>query len=744
MARVAFDGPGASVEQNLLDHLTGPFQGASRRVRVPLDAAGEAGVDWTSRHPVLIAVLREDIGEETVTVAVAVDGEDQRPVEFAPWSEAGASLPVFVPDTADQPLVPAFTVAVQARRGADVVAGLVELAVVEGNFGRLLYLLGQEKVRLRRIAREVHAYRTLDLARRDALDRIGADLGVARFDDELVHEDGEVYARHGARESDVDYALRLRMYRRFLTPSPGAVTRLLDTMFADLPDGVRPAVVEADDRFAVAIHLVGVGGAAHRDNFLSTLRRDRLILPAPQANAVHQARRLSTSRLAEIEALRARLRAGFVFAAAHAVAPPLAHALDRVARVGAAVGFGTRWTVQRAQDTVSSRYQLGLGVDVAMPTSAQVADIRARVLDQNRPPGADPTAEALITAIRAAGVPTAAADPELGWLWRGCGLPTVHRLNAGSLHLSHLPTGGLAITGPATTTAGATEQLSALFHAPGDPGGNALLVKGLTVAAAEWARRGETAWVTLTDAAARARWATVPVRPANQPVHQALAAAGLPSVVQPGPVVAALTALPEELVETIELDAALSSGVVAGQPAAVDRLARLVGVLRDSGIAAVLPLVDNGNRVLLVTSVIGLPAAGLNLSERRATGFRWYLVPLGGATGEIKAIGSRTVLQARAAGLLAVVVVSYQRAGNTDPYEFRVDLPDGAVLTLAQYERLMNALLRVYPIGVEVNTFALRRDHVDLDGDGAAEPLGPAVAKTFRTYQRRARSGVYE
>lgn len=740
MARVAFDGPGAAVEQNLLDHLTGPYAGASRRVRVPIDAGGEAAVDWSSRHPVLLAVLREDIGEETVRVTVTVEGQRQPPVEFAPWSEAGASLPVFVPETADQPLVPAFTATVEAT-------GPVELAVVEGNLGRLLYVVGQEKVRLRRAAREVHAYRTLGLARRDALDRLGADLGVARFDDELVYDEDarEVYARHGVRESDVDYTLRLRMYRRFLVPSPGTAAALLHDLFADLPGGVRPALVEEDDRFAVAVHLLGVGGVQHRDNFLAQLRRDRFVLPASGGDAVHHARRLSTRRITKIDELRARLRSGFVVTATHGLAPPLAHALDRVARVCAAVGFGTRWTVQRAQDAeAGSRYQLGLGVDVAAPTSAQVADVRARVLDEGRQPGTDTTAEALITAIRAAGVPTAADDPELAWLWRGCGLATVHRLNTGTLYLSHLPTGGLAITGPATAAPGSAQQLSALFHAPGDPGGNALLVKGMATAAQEWAALGETPWATLTDAAARARWNTVPVRPANQPVHQALAAAGLPSVVEPGPVVTALTALPDELVETVELDAAFSGALVAGQSAAVDRLTRLVGVLRSSGIAAVLPLVDNGNRVLLVVSVIGLPTAGLNLAERRTTGFRWYLVPIGGAAGEIKAIGSRTVLRATAPGLLAVVVVSYQRVANTDPYEFRVDLPDGAVLTLAQYERLMNALCRVHPIGVEVNTFAIRRDHVDLDGDGAAEPLLPAVAKTFRTYQRRARSGVYE
>ena len=56
----------------------------------------------------------------------------------------------------------------------------------------------------------------------------------------------------------------------------------------------------------------------------------------------------------------------------------------------------------------------------------------------------------------------------------------------------------------------------------------------------------------------------------------------------------------------------------------------------------------------------------------------------------------------------------------------------------------MNALMRVCPLGVEINTFGIRRDHVDLDADGDAEPLRPAVARTFRTFQQRKHCGVYD
>ena len=741
MVRVLFDGPEAAVERNLFEQLEGPYAGTARRTAVPAASDGTVTVDWTTRHPLLVAVLREDLAEETLGVTVTLDPGTEVEVEFAPWSEAGASVPVYAFPFRD---APPFTASIDA----DLV-DRVEFAVIEGNLGRLLYLAAHEKVRLRRALREVHAYRTLAHARRDALDRAGADVGVARFDDEMVYEagSGNVYARRragGAVESDADYARRLRMYRRFLLPTPGAITDLLEHLFDDLPDGVRPTVQEADDRFAVAVHLTAVGAVSHRDNFLASLRRDRLILPAAGAanDSVHHGRRLPQRRIQAIDELRGRLRQSFSFAAGHGIAPPLAQALDRAGRVCRALGFLTAWNVQRAQDaSAGSRYQLGLGIDLAMPTTAQATDVRNRILNDNRTPSNDATAEALIAAIRTRGTPV---DPELTWLWRGCGLQTTHRVNSGTLYLSHLPTGSLVISGPANANPGTQQQLQANFHAPGDPGTNAILLAGLTAAASDWADEGEPPWTSLSDPVARTRWDTVPVRPTSQPIHQALGAAGLPSVVDPAPVVASLKRLPDELVETIELDAGLSAGLVAGQPAAAEQLGKLVGMLRAHRVAAALPLVDGGNRVLLVVSVIGLPLAGLNLADRRATGFRWYLVPLGGAAGEIKAVGSRTTLVPRSQGLLAVVALSYVRTGLTDPYEFRVELPDEAVLTLDQYERLMNALTRVYPIGVEVNTYGIRRNHVDLDGDGTAEPLRPAVSRTYRTYQRRQRHGVHD
>jgi len=777
MARVDVDGPASAAERNLLAQLEGPYVGTARRAVVPVASDGAAVVDWATRHPLLLAVVRRDLGEESVRVTVTVDpggpGERALPAAtFAPWTEWDAGLPVWAPDTRADPGVPPFTLRVAAERAAEgasfapvtggALGDLVELAVLEGNLGRLLFLAGQEKSRLRQAARQAHAYRTLTHARRDALDRIGADVGVARFDDELVHDGatGEVLARRlppPAVEPDAAYAKRLGPYRRFLLPTPGAVDLLLNGpggpgdanagLFADLAGGARLRLVETDDQFAVAIHLLAVDDPQHLPNLLAQLRRDRLVLPAdtPENTAVHHRRRLPQSRIGAIDTLRESLRRSFAFADTHAIAPPLAQALDRAGRVGRAVGATTVWRVTRAQDEAAgSRYQLGLGVDLTPPTTAQAVDLRTKLLDQNRTPSGDATAEALIAAARAGDMPDETDDPDLAWFWRLCGLQTIHRATTTTLYLSHLPTRGLVITGPTTIPAGEEQPMEARFYAPGDPDTNALLLEGLTAATAAWTAAGEAPWTTLADDEARARWATVPVRPANQPVQQALGAAGLPMVLDPANVVASLTPFPDELLETLELDGALSAALVAGEQQAADRLARLVALLRANHLAAVLPLVDDADRVLLVVSVVGLPLVGFNLSERLATGFRWYLVGLGGGVGEIRAVGSRTAVRGFAPGLLAVVALSYVRTGLTDPYEFRVELPDGVVLSLSQYERLLNTFLRVCPLGVEINTFGIRRQHVDLDGDGVAEPLLPAVARTFRTYQRRKLRGVYD
>src|SRR5205807_290754 len=74
------------------------------------------------------------------------------------------------------------------------------------------------------------------------------------------------------------------------------------------------------------------------------------------------------------------------------------------------------------------------------------------------------------------------------------------------------------------------------------------------------------------------------------------------------------------------------------------------------------------------------------------------------------------------------------RHGLVDPYQFRVDLPDGAKLSLLQYEFLMNLLDYAHPAGVGVDTYSIRQRHVVL-GAGVV-PMPPNVSHTYRPFRR--------
>ncbi len=94
-------------------------------------------------------------------------------------------------------------------------------------------------------------------------------------------------------------------------------------------------------------------------------------------------------------------------------------------------------------------------------------------------------------------------------------------------------------------------------------------------------------------------------------------------------------------------------------------------------------------------------------------------------------------------GLCAIVVLGYARRGLVDPYEYRVDLPPNSLLNLTQYEFLMNLLERTFPAGVEINTYSIRHDHVDLDGDGKANPLPPGASRSYRQFRLSRQRGEF-
>jgi hypothetical protein len=780
------DGPRAASHLHMLDHLTAPFAGGARDDAVPIDVTGRVAVTRTSREPLLLAAPGGSLEDRGLRLRGVLDQAGTAvllgPLEFAPYTEAGSFLPLHRPgvDPATATAAPfelTISLAEIAPDGTEVevdpteVATRVRLRLLEGVLGRVLYVLGAEKQRMRRTGREVEAMRKLATARDDALDRIGAELGVTRFADIFVVRDG-VLETAVRREPDEEFRRRLALYRPLLLPTRSRLLELLngpgsDTdpnrgLMADLGVSDRFRVIEGDDPFAIAVSLVSAGVAGSvldgpRRNFLEWVRATYLVWPqnTPQGNQVHAARYLPAATRDRVASLRRELRSFLSFEADAATNPAfasfLAEALVRVGRCRAALGVPTPLTLRRAQEADhGSRYELGLGLDLGVAPADELDALAASAADPNRPQAQDPQTETLLASMRPR---PAVDDPEGRWLFEPCGLRTVHRADSDTVYVSHLPNFGLVITGPDATdppgsgVVGVPRFLDARFQAPGDPGTNAVLQAGLTAAARAWPGRGGPPWTVLADAEAPARWDAA--RPLDieqpEPVAVSLTGGGLRALANPASAVAALKSLPSELLQTLQLDAALATALVAGSPDAANDLLTVGDIFRAVGLTSVLPLVTTENDVLLVVGVVGLPGAGLNLNERRATGFRWYvvpIVPIDGPGGVVSAAASRAVYTPLRPGLSAVVVLGQAHTvAGTDPYQYRLELPEGSLLDLPQYEFLMNLLDHTFPAGVEVNTFTIRHQHVDVDGDGQAEPLPPTASRTFRRF-RHGRSGL--
>ncbi|WP_462187020.1 MULTISPECIES: hypothetical protein [unclassified Frankia] len=215
---------------------------------------------------------------------------------------------------------------------------LLSVTLVQGTMGRLLYLIGAEKARLRCAAREVSASRAVANARRAALDRHGADLGAARFGDRLLGRSGlppQVFT--GPRteptglENDEDYRRRLLALRAFSMPTPAGVAEAVNGSGGpqDRPRGWlgelgatrRVRIVEQVRPYSVGLLLMSASPAgeaaarAARLAFLAQVRRDRLVLPAstPATDEAYRGRLLPPAQRAALEALGSALRAGYFF-----------------------------------------------------------------------------------------------------------------------------------------------------------------------------------------------------------------------------------------------------------------------------------------------------------------------------------------------------------------------------------------------------------------------------------------------
>ncbi|MCC5858925.1 MAG: hypothetical protein JJT90_12265 [Ectothiorhodospiraceae bacterium] len=767
---------GSASHLNMFEHVPGPLRPSARAHEIAIDAGGTAAIEWSVREPLVVVRLAASLAEDALQLELMRDpggaNETLPPLRFAPYTEFGASLPAHLPpvDETTRHAAP-LSLGLRLRRiapdGTDTAVPAAELGdwlkieVLEGILARVAYILGSEHMRMRRVAREIMAMRQLTAARDSALDRIGAALAVPRLTDEIDFDAAtlEVITRstdpagHPILESDAAYRRRLGIYQPRLYPSHGGLSLMVNGpgdagdpnrgLLGALGVTERFRFVEADSPFAFAVHVIATGSDAARINFLNHLRN--IVLIAPR-RALEQTRYLSSGERDRQQALRTRLNQSFQFGMDDYIAPMLAEALDRVARCRTELlggALGTR-QIQRAQDPAGgSRYELGLGLDLQPLTQAERTSLRDALLDPNRAPAADSAVEGTLRDMAALPPPTADEDPDAAWFFRACGFRTVHRINNARLYLSHLPTAGLLIQGVSSLNPGDHTVLTAHYHSPGDPGSNVRLVESIKQAADAWTALGGAAWTELTPAQGRDRWQNAVV---NANAANVFNTAGLPALDPAADQVEdRLSRVPDELLTTLRLAPAQSAEILAGDASAAPRLTNLVRVLSEAGIVSVLPLATAPNQVILVCSVIGLPGVGANLGPRRASGFRWYTVPIQGAAGQVGAMGGRTTFTAATApALAAVVAVGYARdPALTDPYEFRVQLPEAAHLNLRQYEFLMNLLEHAHPAGVEINTWRIRQQHIDLDGDGRAEPINPRIARAYRQFRRIRHRGEF-
>ncbi len=722
------DGFGGGSARAMVAHLTAPLAaGAEQRV-LPIPANGQLAINFPTRRPLLMLQLRAPLDARVLRVTAS--GAATAMLTFDAWTDAGTALPLHRP--AAENAAP-FTITLAATLDGTALptaqlATWLEALLCQGELGRLVALLGAEKARIRRESRRLLAMRRLGVAADDALDRLGADLGVPRLHSTPAWDAArrEIISINGT-EGDAAYRRRLGIYRPFIAPTRAATTALLRQGIADA------ALSESRDALALAVKFIAIGPAAARNDMLARLRADWLVHPLADAtaNATHAARYLPAPRRVASDAMRGRLRAAFAFSAGAALAPGLAAAMDRAARILVAIGHATPISITRTQDNAGgSRFESALGLAMQPLAVADADTLRGKLLAA-RTPGPDREAEALIASARATPPPT--GDVTLDWLWQAAGLRTRHRLSTGALYLSDMPVRGLVVDAPDTLAGGASIECRAVFEAAGDPTMNAALGDALARAAANRVAAGAPAFTVLDAATATARRAAAVDVPRAGGVANTLAAAGITAPEVAAPAITATAALPAELHRTLALDAALSAQIRAAAPGAIAPLSALVGLLRASGVTSVLPMVTPAE-VLLVTGVTPLPVVGVNLGERRATGIRWAVIPLGG-TAVINGLGARVTLAGRTPGLVALVALGHMRGDAPDPYEIRCELPAGRVLDLAQYEWLMNALERCFPMGIEVNTWRLRQQHVDLDGNGAADPLPPRLARHYRRFR---------
>jgi len=742
-----------------IDALGGPLAGAMRSEPLTIGTSGRVTLPAGYWEPMVQIAPRVDLGADRLTVSASLSGTPAvplAPVVFEPWSERGHWITLHVPAPLTNRRNPTLLeYELSARLGGTAtnltrLRELVEVRVVEGTVARLLHLMSSEQARLRRQIRLIHAAATLEGARGFMLDRYGQELGVPRLSDRLVVRRGEIVTE-AAPEDDAAYRRRLAIYRPWFGASRSAVLALLN----GAPGAPGPlqaiggpatlAIVERDNPLISAIRIISIdttlsGATIQRRNFLAYLRGTILIDPVGNVPAD---RKLPQSARSRENALRLRLRGGLNFADANsrAMAPLLAAAFDRLVRVLRVCGVTSQITVVRAQqDEGGGRYELGLGAEIQTLPSATLDAVRTAVAGTL--PAARGTEEAaILTAIRNAGS-LAATDGK--WLFAACGFSTVEATTAGRAYVSHLRIGQLGIDGPSDLALSTLPQTGQVYGARfGDTSGapGLALAHALGGGSAGWPS-GDPPWSLVAPAQLAACLDTLAALDA--PTAAATAPSGV-AVIAAADIARFVTAakrFPPGSLAAVRLNATFAGNLAAGDATATARGSRLIESLGNNGAASAALFAGAGSDRILLLSSHGLPLVGANIGPRRSASYFWHCLPVSeGAAASCRPSGTETAVRPTAPGIYALHCLGTGRIGDTDPFEYRVDLPASELIDLSQYEMLMNMLTRCYPVGIEVNTWSLRRSHIDL-GDGRPTPLTPRQSRSFRRWQRPHFAGV--
>jgi len=737
-------GTGAGSVAAAAAELIGPLAGAATPVALPWtdEASARIEIGVGLRHPLLLVTLLTDLQQETVVVTVAAESaggtpQNQPPIRFGPWTPAGSALPAFVPAAGPDGLAGEFALTCAAQRNpasgpavqlsaADLTA-TIRVDVIQGVLGRVLTVLLTEKAALRRAAREITAVRALDIASGPTLDGIGADLGCARFRDELVWDatrgaPGAVpLAPSGTAENDTSFRSRLRVLRGVRLPSPAWVDTALNGAgdpsgpgsgwLADTGMTQRIKVDETANPLYLAFRLVAPGDANGPAELLQAVRQVHLIWPAGSADgdAAHQARMLPQPVRDRVSAARAVL-AGWQLPAGQPVAPAAAAAMQvldqRCTQLGARPWPGL---LAGQSDGGGSRFELGLGALLAAPDPAKL--------------------DAAVAAATALGDPNLtarprAADPAGTWLLTACGFRTAEPLADGTVFISAAPMGPLELNlTPAPAGVDVPIGVTATLVSPADAGHDAPMVAVAGAVAAQG---------TPAVADPAALLAGIQPPPAGSGLPAALAGLGLVPV-------SAVQGFQQQLAMVSARDyAVFDLGAAATTQLLTDQgpLDRLLTAAAAAGASSVVPVITAAGTLALILGVTGLPLAGSNLTGRHTVLFRWQVRGLAGTPVDLAPRrGPSVQVRWPGSGISVVSCIAQVRTGANDPYEWQPLLPPGALLTLRQYEHLMNIVELVTPIGVRADTWDLRQHHVDVDGSGHAHPLPPAAARSYRHYR---------